>query len=595
MIDKKLQAKFQASKNYCPTQREIADLHDSIYGIIPLFNLLKKEYEVKSPAELKTATQQFAYGLFDRFQTVGYIDSRLYEYQAITSILKDPTIIDREYENLKDKPNTHSIYTANLLRSQRLAIINAIDEVKNLKKIAKDYSITPKSKITDFVIEGENPKMVADFIKFAIVMLQKNSLRDQLILMLERERKANVEFVRDNLTTHLGLLHEFFSAFSLLHYYSDVYTNNSEKFKFSALDYQYKSGSTKKDEIGLNELFSKEYLQTLSLEDLCFVDAFWVNRFAKELSDMSLTFSSINALNLWPEMFNQDNNFDLTDNEIIAAYRKYHFVSKMLKGTCETQQEKVFNDEFKNGVASKQVLAKDYSEYFAQQSRYISKDYQDFFSEHLHCKQDFYYDSCFSASLINLESQIYRRKQTTIEPIIKSMLDNTHCRNWGIIRDEWKDNCFVDSFKAKSNMCLVAFDIEGFNMPFRFHINKDSLINIVKANNLTALIPEYQGGEDFVINNEVVPTNILMPIQKRHKNAIIQNATNDAENKNFWEHIYFLMNGKFPKHLSDATKVGKNQIKYARKPIHYTSLNTGKQYIKNGNTFSELRELDEER
>lgn len=154
------------------------------------------------------------------------------------------------------------------------------------------------------------------------------------------------------------------------------------------------------------------------------------------------------------------------------------------------------------------------------------------------------------------------------------------------------DGNYLDSIAEDKKMVLVSFDAQGFNMPFRFHLLRDSLTDIIKLHNPNCLIPEYQGAEDFVVNinnkNELIPCNIIMPIQKSHKKVIMDNINNGTSNPNLWEHLHFLVNGKFPKHLTETIKKTKKQTFTSRLPIYYTNLQTGKRYVKNNNQFIEV-------
>lgn len=169
-------------------------------------------------------------------------------------------------------------------------------------------------------------------------------------------------------------------------------------------------------------------------------------------------------------------------------------------------------------------------------------------------------------------------------------MDRPYVKNWGIIRNELEDGYKYDSINAGRSMVLVAFDVQGFNMPFRFHIGKDLLQDLAQSNNPNCLVPEYQGADDFIVNSEIIPSNIIMPIPKRHKKIIMENATSDCPNKNLWEHFYFLMNGKFPSHLMETVQKGKNKSISSRLPIHYTNLKTGEQYLHKNNKFIELED-----
>lgn len=367
-----------------------------------------------------------------------------------------------------------------------------------------------------------------------------------------------------------------------------MYENNSKKFGFSDLKYEFSTNKFHKDSIGVRELFSADFLKTLNIDELCFLNAFWCNRFAKEASDIGLAFSSINSLDLWSDIIKGQTSFDLSDEALIAASQKYNFVSKLLRETFDIHRENIISKEIKEGKAFSAPASKDYTNYYAQLHRAINKDYFKYFSRYLDGSNSFLEDVSFSATYTNLESYAYCKKNSSIEPLIKDILATNRIKNWGIIRNELVDGKFSDSFSTNNNMVLLSFDVEGFNMPFRFHVFRDSLIELVKQSNTNFLIPEYQGSEDFIINNEVIPTNIIMPVPGRHRQTIINNSSNDKLNQKLWGHFYLLMNGKFPNHLTQTIKKNKKQTVKSRLPIYYTDIRTGKRYVKNNNKYVEI-------
>src|SRR5699024_9180121 len=148
-------------------------------------------------------------------------------------------------------------------------------------------------------------------------------------------------------------------------------------------------------------------------------------------------------------------------------------------------------------------------------------------STYLNGENNFLEDIAFSTVFINLIRYAYRQKDTILEPLLKNMLNSSHSKNWGLIRNELINGNYIDSIATNSPMVLLAFDIEGFNMPFRFHISRDALTDITRLNNPEYVIPEYQGAEDFVIGNDVVPSNIIMPIPKSHRKIIMEHANGD--------------------------------------------------------------------
>ena len=79
-----------------------------------------------------------------------------------------------------------------------------------------------------------------------------------------------------------------------------------------------------------------------------------------------------------------------------------------------------------------------------------------------------------------------------------------------------------------------------------------------------------------------------MPISKEQRKAIMENVKKDGPNKKLWEHHYFLMNGKLPKHFTETVQKNKKETITTRKPIYYTDLRTGKRFIKEKDQFIEV-------
>ena len=142
-------SKFNSAIKYMPSSKSIEVLRNNIYHTMPFLQVFIKHYNIEEPIQFREKIQDFFELIFEDFFRHTYIDSRLYEAQAIETIIKDPSIISSEYTNIKDMPNTHTIYTANLQRSQRLVLVNAIDEIANIEQLTKQYGITSDSNLRD--------------------------------------------------------------------------------------------------------------------------------------------------------------------------------------------------------------------------------------------------------------------------------------------------------------------------------------------------------------------------------------------------------------------------------------------------------------
>lgn len=592
--------KFNGYKKYIPTEKEIKTLIMNINKCIPIVQALINKYKIKDAEKLPDAVDYLISLISDDYTKTAYIDSRLYELQAMEHILKNPNIIKKELPNIQNTPNTHIMYTANRNRSQKLVLVNALDELHQFEDIAEQFGITAKTKVENVRINAEDPQYMRKILKLIITILNQNTIENKLITVLQFQKTNCEEFIRENQINSLKFLHDTLNMFGNINAYLNLYNANKVKFGFSDLNYELDNTESSKD-ISITQAFSEDFLNSLSINELCFFNTFWCNRFAKECSQLHTAFCAINSLNLWDHILNGKTKFNISDEILTAVIRKDNFLTNILSDSFDLHQNNIYSSELKNGENAYDTvnLKKDYTPYYKKLHTKLQDEYSAFFSNSSLPNNSFLYDANFAAPFVNLERYVYRKKETTLEPLIKELLDNNHCKNWGIVREELVNGSYVDALSLNKPLVLFACDIEGFNMPFRFHISKDSLMDLTKLANGDYLIPEYQGHNDFISFNtdenrlEAIPTNIMMPINKSHRAIISEHSNTDEKNKNFWEHIYFLMNGKFPKHLTVTKKKGKKDLQATRLPIHYTDLSTGKSFVKIKDKYIEVDDSNE--
>lgn len=590
MLDKTIVQRFNSAKNFIPPAYSISNLREGLNFYIPIIQAFIKKYEITDTAELKDTLEIFVDEIFDTCSKYSYVDSSIYELQAINSILRDIGFITQNYPLLKDKPNTHTVYTSNLERSKKLALINAIDEVSIIEATAEKIGFTPGMNPKDIDIEGVSPEDAKLFLSLASKILSKKTINDKIIEMLKNQKKGCEDRIKESQISFLEALHRYFRGFGLLESYLAKYQNECISSGTSSLKYDFSTLQFDKDSVGLDEAFCEDYLKSLDAEELCFLSAFWCNRFAKEATRMDKAFSAINSLDLWQDIIDGKTQFSPSESSLVSALQKYTFLSDLLGESFLLHQKYVFTKEVEQGSNFSDSLSRDYTSFYRQVNKQIGEAYASYFSKELHSDNNFLMDSIFSAPFTNLRTFAYYKKDTTLVPIVKGLLANPHLKNWGIIRNEFLDNgVFVDSV-AQGPKVLLGFDVEGFNRPFRFHMKKDDLMDILKCQGNGYTFPEYQGSQDFIVNNRLLKSSIIMPIPKRHR-PIIREGTKNGPNKDLWEHLYFLTNGKFPPHLMQETpSVSNGKPILSRRPIIYTDLRTGKRYTKKQNKYVEVGE-----
>jgi|GEM_PF-6997373 hypothetical protein len=590
MLDKTIVQRFNSAKNFIPPAYSISNLREGLNFYIPIIQAFIKKYEITDTAELKDTLEIFVDEIFDTCSKYSYVDSSIYELQAINSILRDIGFITQNYPLLKDKPNTHTVYTSNLERSKKLALINAIDEVSIIEATAEKIGFTPGMNPKDIDIEGVSPEDAKLFLSLASKILSKKTINDKIIEMLKNQKKGCEDRIKESQISFLEALHRYFRGFGLLESYLAKYQNECISSGTSSLKYDFSTLQFDKDSVGLDDAFCEDYLKSLDAEELCFLSAFWCNRFAKEATRMDKAFSAINSLDLWQDIIDGKAQFSPSESSLVSALQKYTFLSDLLGESFLLHQKYVFTKEVEQGSNFSDSLSRDYTSFYRQVNKQIGEAYASHFSKELHSDNNFLMDSIFSAPFTNLRTFAYYKKDTTLVPIVKGLLANPHLKNWGIIRNEFLDNgVFVDSV-AQGPKVLLGFDVEGFNRPFRFHMKKDDLMDILKCQGNGYTFPEYQGSQDFIVNNRLLKSSIIMPIPKRHR-PIIREGTKNGPNKDLWEHLYFLTNGKFPPHLMQETPSTSNgKPILSRQPVIYTDLRTGKRYTKKQNNYVEVGE-----
>lgn len=590
MLDKTIVQRFNSAKNFIPPAYSISNLREGLNFYIPIIQAFIKKYEITDTAELKDTLEIFVDEIFDTCSKYSYVDSSIYELQAINSILRDIGFITQNYPLLKDKPNTHTVYTSNLERSKKLALINAIDEVFIIEATAEKIGFTPGMNPKDIDIEGVSPEDAKLFLSLASKILSKKTINDKIIEMLKNQKKGCEDRIKESQISFLEALHRYFRGFGLLESYLAKYQNECISSGTSSLKYDFSTLQFDKDSVGLDDAFCEDYLKSLDAEELCFLSAFWCNRFAKEATRMDKAFSAINSLDLWQDIIDGKTQFSPSESSLVSALQKYTFLSDLLGESFLLHQKYVFTKEVEQGSNFSDSLSRDYTSFYRQVNKQIGEAYASHFSKELHSDNNFLMDSIFSAPFTNLRTFAYYKKDTTLVPIVKGLLANPHLKNWGIIRNEFLDNgVFVDSV-AQGPKVLLGFDVEGFNRPFRFHMKKEDLMDILKCQGNGYTFPEYQGSQDFIVNNRLLKSSIIMPIPKRHR-PIIREGTKNGPNKDLWEHLYFLTNGKFPPHLMQETPSTSNgKPILSRQPVIYTDLRTGKRYTKKQNNYVEVGE-----
>jgi len=307
--------------------------------------------------------------------------------------------------------------------------------------------------------------------------------------------------------------------------------------------------------LGVNNILSKENLEKMSSEKLAILNMFWQNKYAKKLGDLNSGFFLAQQLHL--------NNIKTppSDELIKKLLAKYAY----LESQC-----KFYYDSIRNGNSLSII------EEFKNNKSY---DYQKFFSEFMpHMKHDLSTDFDQCMDRVFALKNTYAVKSNLICSTILTLVDSKKIRNWGYINDS--KNSESNTIKDKARRILIGIDYPGFNKPVEVHVERELLANCILNAKSQTIIPIYEGNEDYNINFEHLNTHIVLPFEKSHRDFLRTSKPNPQHfNDLILSHTKFLANqDKFPEHLKVTDSKG-NKVRRKRK---YIDLFSGKVFVEEG-------------
>lgn len=549
---------------------------------------LKENYSELKSEELSRVVFEDLDEINKEYTNLGNLKGRYFQLIAAREVVNDIDFIRSvlEKNNGKQIDENELMYTSNYNKNRENIIkqvwkgylevdprslreIERYAENNNNKKNHKPTSL--EKRINMFV--GTPEKIVNENIKYQIPIMEEE-LKNEIIDILE-------------------FLGHFFEKFNLLDRYIIKHTSNMTAINCLDLKYKLSTGNFDLDNIGLKELFSRQVLEKLDVDRLMVLNMFYQNRFSKEIAAIGEAIFAVDTLDLWDKA-KKDGRIGLTVDKLNVLKNKINCLDNI--------SSRLFEEIINQESAKKEKTEADYkevdiSEKLSRINRHSGKEYKDIFDEKLPDSENYLErDLAVYKTVANIRDNVYLIRENSFLTFLYSLIKQKSSKNFGIIKDEYVDGKFVNTLNSK--YVLIGIDYEGFNMPVKFHTNKENLIDTLKTSIGNSIIQEYEGGEDFVVGNELIATSLLMPIPKAHKKAIneIYKQSKGKKNEKFISHIRFLKEpgmGKFPKHLMQAKSTPKG-IKYIMKPKKHIDLQNGQEYIldKNNNFVQDGGEVE---
>ena len=300
---------------YRDSKKMADDLYYSESSAQPFFKLIKKYFE-ENPEASNSDAFDFFFDLFNNsnmeLSFLPTIKSNTLRLNICKHLVSNPKELETAYDKIHREEergknieiNEREQYSSNKLRSERLAVLQALDAIRKYKQSCskeeieaiKAYIKAPSKIKSQYRrnMSSQSRKAIDEFREYF-----EGSEYEQLKKFLARRIPEFEEDLRDSYIISLEYLGKQFKKFGLL----DKYCKDQERFltrlgmkevKYPLNDEQNDNGS-----ITVENLFTEETLDKLDTNRLGVLTAFWVNRYTKELEKMNQAFFLVSSLNLW--------------------------------------------------------------------------------------------------------------------------------------------------------------------------------------------------------------------------------------------------------------------------------------------------------
>ena len=551
-------------------------------------DILKENPNVTAK-QLYDMFSNYIVNICDEYCRTANIRGMLFQLEAVKKLIENKELIMSEYEKVKGrKPyDEHTIYTANISSNCTNVVHQAVTQINEVGIDKKDvdkkiidivHKYSKADKKNRAILRNQNRNMDLDMLEKTLPVIFSNDYATKVEMELKILQDCIEKDIKDQQIKVMGILGDFFDDFGQVEVFTKKHLQRMQKTTKADLGYEVSTEQYNEDDIGIKEIFSKEFLKSQSVEYLSTYSLFWQNRFAKICKDINIAQFAITDMNLWDEIASGRTNLDISDKDLEAICKKQIVLSELTAQMLS---------ELSGGLNSNKVEYEQDGDIIRIYDKDKIKQYQG--QEGENYKKIFDQVSPNSKNILendlgeyktffNQVENVYKIKDGMLGCKTRELFDSKKTKNWGIIIEN-----------NNSDKILIAIDYEGINMPLRLHINRNLLADLLRLKNIDTKIPLYDGQDDFIKDGEAITSNVLMPLPNKHK-VNIRNRLKELKNQNteetkFLEHLMFLADqDKYPKHLKQ------NGRRPARR---YIDLSTGDFFIKEGTTFIKTSQKDE--
>ena len=179
----------------------------------------------------------------------------------------------------------------------------------------------------------------------------------------------------------MGYISKKFTKYDLLKKYKRNNDTNMINSGLRGYTYELSRNEHEKDTFGIEEIFSKEVLDKLDLDNVITLSTFWQNRYSKEIENIGEAFFTIDTLGLWDDIINGKTNVEISDNDIEGVYNKIQClknISASFLDNIKGKHKEITQEELE--LEYKRVSGEDEINNIVRQEE---KNYRNIFDEHI--------------------------------------------------------------------------------------------------------------------------------------------------------------------------------------------------------------------
>lgn len=358
---------------------------------------------------------------------------------------------------------------------------------------------------------------------------------------------AYSSLIKEQYKSSLTFIGKFLQEFDLIKNYVNSNNNNLSRIGLEELNC---------NEEQIKKMFTKEFLDNLTVDQLTYLNVYWINRFTKEMDNICKSGFVLTDLNLWQDVFD-GKDIKLTNEELKWELLKMDTLSNFtIDCLDESKDNKVLRDAIEkarnqegaeNQIKEKGTLRLDFSDYIKQTEAQYGEEYKKRYSAKLPRSKNFFqHEIEYFKSAYNSIQNAYKLKDIALLGILDNLQLNGNIENWGVMEQAHQNKIL------NAKYILIGVDKKNMNITIRIHIPQDLLIDWANENIKEKVLPLYAGGDDYRSNEFWLTSPILKPVDEEEKKILKQKIEDKKKEEfnNLYHHLGYVYGiEEFPIHL----------------------------------------------